>query len=96
MHKKVFWVFERACNEDNQFQKEKNEAIHKRTAGEEAKICYICKEKLENKYWKVKKFCKVRDHCHYTGECRRVAHSICNLKYGVPKKIHIAFHNGCN
>ena len=35
---------------------------------ENAKICYICKEKLENKYAKDKKCCKVRDHCHYTGE----------------------------
>ena len=44
MHKKVFWAFVRAWNEDNQFQKKKNEAIHKRTAGEEAKIC---KEKFD-------------------------------------------------
>ena len=29
---------------------------------------YIYKEKLENKYLKDKKYCKVRDHCHYTGE----------------------------
>ena len=33
-----------------------------------AKICYICKEKFENKYMKDKKYCKVRDYCHYTGE----------------------------
>ena len=31
------------------------------------KICYICKETLENKYLKVKKYDKVRDYCHYTG-----------------------------
>ena len=37
----------------------------------------------------------VRDHCHYTREYRRVAHSICNLKYGIPKKI-INFLNGFN
>ena len=29
-----------------------------------AKISYICKEKLEDKYDKDKKYCKVRDHCH--------------------------------
>ena len=40
-----------------------------------------------------KKYCKVRDHCHYTGEYRKAAHSIYNLKYIVPKKISIAFHN---
>ena len=62
-----------------------------------AKICYICKEKLENKYLKYKKYRKVRDHCHYTGEYRGAAHSIaCNSKYSVPKIIPIVFHNGSN
>ena len=32
---------------------------------ENAKICYVCKEKFENKY---KKYSKVRDHYHYTGK----------------------------
>ena len=32
---------------------------------ENAKICYVCQEKSENKYLKDKKYCKVRDHCHY-------------------------------
>ena len=41
---------------------------------------------------KDKKYCKVRDHCHYRG----AAHSICNLKYSVPKKVPIDFHNGSN
>ena len=61
-----------------------------------AKICYICQEKFENKYLKDKKYCKVRDHCHYAGEYRGAAHSICNLKYSVPKKIPIVFNNGSN
>ena len=33
------------------------------------KICYICQGKYENKYLKDKKYRKVRDHCHYAGEC---------------------------
>ena len=33
-----------------------------------AKICHICQENFENKYVKNKKYCQVRDHCHYTGE----------------------------
>ena len=37
---------------------------------ENAKICYICKEKIENKYLKDKKYHKVRDHCHHAGEHR--------------------------
>ena len=40
-------------------------------------ICYICNEQFENKYLKDKKYFKVRDHCHYTGEYRGAAHSIC-------------------
>ena len=63
---------------------------------ENAKICYICKEKFENKYVKDKKYRKVRYHCHYTGECRGDVHSICNLKYSAPKNIPVAFHNRSN
>ena len=32
------------------------------------KRCYICKENFEAKYLKNKKYCKVRGHCHFTGE----------------------------
>ena len=45
---------------------------------------------------KDKKYHKVRDHCHYTERYRGAAHSICNLKCSVPKKIPITFHNGSN
>ena len=63
---------------------------------ENATICYICNKKFENKYLKDKKYCKIRDHCHYTGEYRGAAHRTCNLKYSVPRKIPIVFHNGSN
>ena len=33
---------------------------------------------------------------HRTGEYRDAAHSICNLKYSVLKKIPVAFYNGKN
>ena len=46
------------------------------------------KEKIE--------YCNVRDQSHCTGEYRGAAHSICNLKYSVPKKIPMVFHNGPN
>ena len=49
------------------------------------KICYICKKRFQNKYLKDKKYRKIRDHCHYTGKYRGAAHTICNLKYSVPK-----------
>ena len=42
-------------------------------SNENTRIWYICKEKIENKYLKDKKYCKVRDHCHYTGEYRGAA-----------------------
>ena len=80
------------------FKKEKIQLLTKeqQESYENAKICYICKEKYENKYLKDKKYRKVRDHCHYTGEYRGAAHSICNLKYSVPKIFPIVFHNGSN
>ena len=76
---------------------------------ENAKIFDICNEKFENKYWKDKKYCKIRDHFPYTGEYRGAAHSICNLKISLwayivmsivkkkmPKKMSIVFHNRSN
>ena len=61
-----------------------------------ANICYICKYKFENKYVKDKKCCKVRDHCHPTGQYRGSVHSMYNLKCSVLKRTSIAFHNGSN
>ena len=60
------------------------------------KSVIFIKKNYENKYLKDKKYSKLRDHCHYTGVYRGVAHSLCNLKYSVPKKIPIAFHNVSN
>ena len=61
---------------------------------ENAKISYICKGNFENRYLKDKKYCKVRDHHHDTGEYRSAVHNICTLKYSVTKKIPVVFHNG--
>ena len=52
------------------------------------------KKNLKINFVKDKKYRKVRDHCHYTRKCKGAAHSICNLKYSLPKKIPVAFHNG--
>ena len=43
-----------------------------------------------------KKYFKVTDHYHYTGQYRGAVHSMCNLRYGISKTIVIAFHNESN
>ena len=80
------------------FKKKKIKLLRKeqQESQENPKICYICKGKFEDKHTKDKNHCNVRDHCYYTGECRDAVHSICNLKYGVPKEILIVFRNGSN
>ena len=43
------------------------------------KRCYIRKKEFSTDDDN-KKYHKVRDHCHYTGKFRGVAHSLCNLR----------------
>ena len=50
---------------------------------ESAKICHICTNKV------TEKDVKVRDHCHYTGQCRGPARMSCNLKYKIPSYIPV-------
>ena len=42
----------------------------------------------------IKKYHKVKDHCHYTGKHRGAVHDICNVRYKIPKGIPVVFHNG--
>ena len=58
-------------------------------------VIYV-KKTLKMNMLKIKKFNKVRDHCHYTGEYKGAADSTCSLKYSVPKEISIVSHNGCS
>ena len=48
---------------------------------ENQKVCYVYKKEFSSD----KKNCKVRDHCHYTGQYRGAAHNICNLRYEILK-----------
>ena len=41
----------------------------------------------------IKKYHKVKDHCHYAGKYRGAAHDICNLRYKIPQEIPVVFHN---
>ena len=53
-------------------------------------VCYICEKEFctnKNNKKEFKSYCKVRDHCHYTGKYRGAAHSSCNLRYKVPKEL---------
>ena len=64
---------------------------------EKQKVCYICEKKFcddKNTKSEYDLYHKVRDHCHYTRKVRGAAHNICNLRYNIPKKIPIVFHNG--
>ena len=58
--------------------------------------CHICKKKFEDKYINDENYCKVRDNCQFTAKYSGAAHSICNLKYSIPKEIPMFFHNGPN
>ena len=60
------------------------------------KSVIFVKKKLKINIWKIKKYRKVRYHCHYTAEYRDNAHSIFNLKYMCLKKMFLVFHNGSN
>ena len=58
--------------------------------------CYICETKILIKLSKTINYRKVRDHCHYTGKWRSIAHSIYNSKFNMPNEIPVIFHNDSN
>ena len=55
---------------------------------ERAGMCWIC-----GKGGFTTKSFKVKDHCHFTGKFRGVAHNLCNLKYRRPKFTPVLSHN---
>ena len=62
------------------------------------KAVIFVKKNLKINIWKIKNIVKLKisHYSHYREEYRGAAHSICNLKYRLPKSIPIVFHNGSN
>ena len=52
------------------------------------------KKIIEDKYLKVKNYCKDREYCHYTKGYRAAAYSVFNLKYSIPNEMPGVFCNG--
>ena len=75
----------------NKFKKPKKMVMTRedRINYKKATHCHICEKEI--KYEDL--YRKVRDHCHLTGKFRGAAHSICNLKYRLPKFYPVIFHN---
>ena len=63
---------------------------------QDATAYYIYSRIFSKKSGKGKNYRKVRDHCHFTGKYRGPAHNTFNLRFNVPNKIHLVFHNGSN
>ena len=56
--------------------------------------CVICKKTFEDTDNKSHR--KVRDHCHYTGQCRGTTYGVNNLRYKIPDKSPTVLHSGSN
>ena len=63
---------------------------------QDAKVCYISGKRFLKKFANDKNYRTVRDHCHFTGNYRGAARTICNLRFNVPNEIPAVFHNGSN
>ena len=58
--------------------------------------CYIYGKRFLKIFANDKNYQKVRDHCHFAGNYRGAAHSICNLRFHMPNEIPLVFHNVSN
>ena len=85
----IKWIFtqQERINQiiNNHFNKKLKMTIEDENNYQNSQDCWICNKKLDKD--------KVRDHCHITGKYRGAAHSKCNLKLKIPKKLPIIFHN---
>ena len=74
--------FEEPATERFKFEKIKVKLLtnKQQKSYENAKLCYIRKERFKDKHGKDENYCKARYHCQYTSEYRGAAYRICNLK----------------
>ena len=88
MNKFIKWIFEQQkhCNQiiNDHFNKKLKMTIEDENNYQNSQDCWICNENLDKE--------KVRDHCHVTDKYRGAAHSQCNLKLKIPRKLPIIFH----
>ena len=87
----IEWIFEQEmyCNQiiSNLFNKKLKMTIEDEDNYQISQDCWTCNEKI------IKNKDKVRDHCHITGKHSGSAHSECNLKLKITRKLPIIFHN---
>ena len=60
------------------------------------KNAIFAKRSLKTNMLILKQYCKVIDHCHYTGKCRGSVRGIFKLKYSISKEVLIVAHDEPN
>ena len=70
-------------------EKKKNVTVITRTT----KIASRCGKRFLKTFSDDKNYCKVRDHCHYTGKYKGAVHTKCSLRFNVPPEIPLVIYN---
>ena len=80
------------------FEKKKMQSFSKKELKlyQHAATCCIYRKIVLKKFPKDKKYCKVRQYCHFTGKYRGAAYALCNSRFNVPNEISIVFHKVSN
>ena len=91
LYERDSWFLKRTCeNEKHDTVNKKRIKITRRCK----RLLYLWKRNPENA--KDINYQKTRNHCHYIGKYKGVAHSIWNLKSKTFNEIPVVFHNGSN
>ena len=96
LHEKKLWILKGACNKNNKLLKKEYDIANKGLElNASEKNCHICKKKLEANMLIIKNI-KLEIIVIVQVKYKGAAHSICNLRYKIPKGIPIVFHNWSN